>query len=126
MRFNKDTKESLTTSDQKRRLSRLDSEDLTEEIFYITAEFAPFFVKHQSVHLGNLKGKSDSAMVECCEQVSVCFINFTKTHKSDKYTAKEIKSELKYLQSKYKYEMSEDVHQVANYLELKMREQPDN
>jgi len=35
-------------------------------------------------------------------------------------------SRIKYISSHYRYEMFEDVHQVANYLELKVKEEPNN
>ena len=57
-------------------------------------------------------------MVECSEQVFILTFPLTKTKKAGEYSAKEIKSSLRYLESKYRYEMCEDVHQVANYLEL--------
>ena len=56
-------------------------------------------------------------MVECSEQVFILTFPLTKTKKAGEYSAKEIKSSLRYLESKYRYEMCEDVHEVANYLE---------
>ena len=39
---------------------------------------------------------------------------------------KEVRTTKKYIESMYRYEMFEDVHQVANYLELKKKANPND
>jgi hypothetical protein len=71
-------------------------------------------------------GNDNSAKVNVCYQRRCCFFKCAKEHQKDTYTRKDVISRLKYIQSHYRYEMFEDVHQVANYLELKAKEKPND
>jgi hypothetical protein len=97
-----------------------DDDDSSEVIYEVYKLFKPFYISYNSVDPKELLKKDENANVEIKKTFKIFCFKYKKTHESaNDVSLKQVKSTLKYTQSHYKYAMFEDVHQVANYLELK-------